>query len=141
MASVITKPLYTAEVVTTGGRDGHAKSSDGVLDLELGKPGSGKGTNPEQLMAAGWSACYQSALQAIAKQSGIDASKSIVTVRVILGNEADGGYAIKAEINVNVPGLSTEQVSDLAHKADAMCPYSKATRGNVEVAINATAAQ
>ncbi|CAN5325814.1 organic hydroperoxide resistance protein [soil metagenome] len=137
MPMIITKPLYTAEVSTTGGREGHAKSSDGVLDLALTKPGAGKGTNPEQLMAAGWSACYQSAVQAIAKRDGLDASKSVVTVKVTLGNDETGSYGLKAEINLSVPGLALEQVQTLAKTADEMCPYSKATRGNIEVAVNA----
>ena len=137
--NVITKDIYSTEVTTTGGRAGRAKSSDGQLDLALSRPGSGRDTNPEQLMAAGWSACFQSALNGIAKREGIDAANSSVTARVTLGNEADGGYAIKAALTVSIPGVELSKVEDLTEKAHQMCPYSKAMRGNIEMDVKAVA--
>ena len=133
--NVITKDIYTAEVTTTGGRSGRARSSDGLLDVALARPGAGRDTNPEQLMAAGWSACFQSALSGIAKREGVDAADSSVTARVTLGNEADGGYALKAALTVSIPGLERAKVEDLTEKAHHMCPYSKAMQGNIEIDV------
>ena len=133
--NVITKDIYTAEVTVSGGRSGRARSSDGLLDLALARPGAGQDTNPEQLMAAGWAACFQSALNGIAKREGVDAAQSSVTARVTLGNEADGGYALKAALTVSIPGVERAKAEDLAQKAHAMCPYSKAMRGNIEAEV------
>ena len=133
--NVVTKEIYSTEVTTSGGRSGRARSSDGLLDLALARPGSGQATNPEQLLAAGWSACFQSALIGIAKRDGIDASGSTVTARVTLGNESDGGYALKASLSVAIPGVDRATAEALTEKADQMCPYSKAMRGNIEVDV------
>lgn len=137
MSHIIAKEIYTTEVTTTGGRAGRAQSDDGLLDLALARPGSGRATNPEQLLAAGWSACFQSALQFVANGKGVDASASVVKAQITLGTEADGGFALKAELAVAIPNLPLETVRALADDAHQVCPYSKATRGNIEVEISA----
>ena len=133
--NIITKEIYSTEVATSGGRAGRARSSDGLLDLALARPGAGHDTNPEQLLAAGWSACFQSALNGIAKKEGIDAANSTVTARVTLGNESDGGYALKAALTVVIPGVDLTVAETLTQKAHQMCPYSKAMRGNIEIEV------
>ncbi len=140
MPSIITKELYSTEVTTSGGRTGNARSSDGILDIALTRPGAGGATNPEQLFAAGWSACFQSALNGIAKAEGVDASGSSVTARVTLGNESDCSYALKASLSASIPGLPLDAVEALVQKAHQKCPYSRATRGNIEVEVKAVAA-
>ena len=132
--------LYTASVIAQGGRDGHIKSSDGILDFELKKPkelqGQGGATNPEQLFAAAWGPCYLGALGSIADQEGIDASEATVNVHISF-NEDGKAFALSAELDVHIPGLShdeTQRLADLAHKT---CPYSKATRGNIDVRVTA----
>ena len=133
----IEKVLYTAKAHTTGGRDGASRSSDGRLEVKLSSPGtSASGTNPEQLFAAGWSACFLSAI-------GLAASKMKVTLpadraidaEVDLGT-AEGAYHVRARLNVSLPGLDREVGQALVDAADKLCPYSNATRGNIEVAIN-----
>lgn len=132
--------LYTASVIAQGGRDGHIKSSDGILDFELKRPkelkGQGGATNPEQLFAAAWGPCYLGALGSIADQEGIDASEATVNVQISF-NEDGKAFALSAELDVHIPGLShdeTQRLADLAHKT---CPYSKATKGNIEVRVTA----
>ena len=131
------KVLYTARVHTTGGRDGAARSDDGRLDITLSPPGhAGNGTNPEQLFAAGWSACFIGAM-------GIAANKMRVTLpadrainaEVDLGT-VDGGFFLQARLNVSLPGLDRETAQALVNAAHQTCPYSKATRGNIDVVIN-----
>lgn len=143
MTNTPTKIVYTASATTTGGRQGHAVSSDGVLDLQLTAPkemgGPGTGTNPEQLFAAGYSACFNGALMMVAKAAKVDASAAQVTVNVGFGPEGDS-YAITGEIEVAIPGLELAQVQELAEGAHQVCPYSKATRGNVPVTVLAVAA-
>jgi osmotically inducible protein OsmC len=133
----IEKVLYTAKTHTTGGRDGLSQSSDGRLDIKLSSPGStGAGTNPEQLFAAGWSACFIGAM-------GIAAAKARVTLpadltvdtEVDLGT-AGGGYFLQARLNVSLPGLEPEVARTLVDAAHQTCPYSKLTRGNINVEIN-----
>lgn len=129
-------PKYSTNVTVTGGREGHAVSDDGVLDVQLRRPktnGVSEGTNPEQLFAAAWGGCYQSALNAVAKQAGEDAANSTVTVEVIQGADEDGGSGLAAKINVEIPGMDEARIQELADAANEMCPYSKATRGNVDV--------
>lgn len=130
------KVLYTASTHTTGGRDGTSKSSDGRLDIKLSSPGkTGNGTNPEQLFAAGWSACFIGAM-------GVAASKLRVTLpaetaldtEVDLGT-AEGGFLLRARLNVSLPGLDRETAQKVVDAAHQICPYSKATRGNIEVEI------
>lgn len=132
--------LYTATVTATGGRDGHIKSSDGILEMDLRKPkeleGQGGATNPEQLFAAAWGACYLGALGSIAEHEGVDASEASVNVQVSF-NKDGNAFALSAELDVHIPGLSHEETQSLADKAHRTCPYSKATRGNIEVRVTA----
>ncbi len=132
--------LYTAAVTATGGRDGHIKSSDGILDLELRKPkelaGQGGATNPEQLFAAAWGACYLGALGSIAEHDGVDVSEANVNVQVSF-NKDGNSFVLSAELDVHIPGLPHDETQALADKAHRACPYSKATRGNIEVRVTA----
>ncbi|RZK41747.1 MAG: organic hydroperoxide resistance protein [Pedobacter sp.] len=132
--------LYTASVTATGGRDGHIKSSDGVLDLELRKPkeldGQGGTTNPEQLFAAAWGACYLGALGSVAEHDGFDVSEANVTVHVSF-NKDKNAFALSADLDVHIPGISHDEAQNLAEKAHKSCPYSKATSGNIEVRVTA----
>lgn len=134
------KTLYTAEALATGaGRNGHARTSDGRLDLDLAIPtamgGSGEGTNPEQLFAAGYAACFHSALQLVARQAGADVSDSSVGARVHIGPNDAGGFQLAVELEVTIPHLDAEQARALADKGHEVCPYSNATRGNIDVAV------
>jgi len=133
----IEKVLYTAKAHTTGGRDGASRSSDGRLDVKLSSPGAaGGGTNPEQLFAAGWSACFLSAMGVAASKLkvALPADRAI-DAEVDLGT-ADGGFLLRARLNVSLPGLQPEVAQALVDAAHQICPYSKATRGNIDVAIN-----
>lgn len=132
------KPSYATTVTVTGGRQGHAVSDDGVLDVQLRRPktnGVSVGTNPEQLFAAAWGACFQSALMAVAREAGEDVSESVVTVEVSQGPDADGGYGLAAKIMVKIPGLERAKAQALADAAHEVCPYSRATRGNIPVEV------
>src|SRR3712207_3496181 len=131
-------PMYTTTVTVTGGREGHAVSDDGVLDVQLRRPktnGISDGTNPEQLFAAAWGACLQSALLGVARRAGADVSASTVTVDVAQGRDADGGFGLAVKIMVAIPGMERAQAQQLAEAAHATCPYSKATRGNIDVEV------
>ena len=133
----IEKVLYTANAHTTGGRDGASRTSDGRLDVKLSTPGGAAGgTNPEQLFAAGWSACFMSAIGLAASQRkvALPADRAI-DAEVDLGTNA-GGYVLRARLNVSLPGLDREVAQALVNAAHQLCPYSKATRGNIDVAIN-----
>lgn len=136
--STIDKLLYTAKVHTTGGRDGASRSSDGNLDVKLSTPGTTRaGTNPEQLFAAGWSACFLSAIAHLAAQRKISLpADRYIDTEVDLGTNEEG-YLLRARLNVHLPGLDREVAQSLVDAAHQnTCPYSKATRGNIEVAIN-----
>jgi osmotically inducible protein OsmC len=129
-----TKVLYTGRTHTTGGRDGAARSADGRLDVTLSPPGSsGAGTNPEQLFAAGWSACFIGALghAAGARKLRLPADTA-VDAEVDLAN-TDGAYFLQARLNVSLPGIEREVAEALVEAAHRTCPYSKATRGNIDV--------
>jgi Ohr subfamily peroxiredoxin len=131
------KVLYTAKTHTTGGRDGKSQSSDGRLEVGLTHFGSkGEGTNPEQLFAAGWSACFLSAVALVASQRkvALPADRAI-DAEVDLGSNA-GGYLLRARLNVRLPGVDREVAKELLAAAHQTCPYSKATRGNIDVEIN-----
>ena len=131
------KVLYTAKVHTTGGRDGAARSDDGRLDITLSPPGhAGTGTNPEQLFAAGWSACFIGAMGIAANKMRIalPADKAI-DAEVDLGT-VGGAFFLQARLNVSLPGLDREIAQALVDAAHQTCPYSKATRGNIDVVIN-----
>jgi Ohr subfamily peroxiredoxin len=129
-----TKVLYTGKTHTTGGREGAARSSDGRLDIALSSPGSsGAGTNPEQLFAAGWSACFIGALglAAGARKIRLPAGTA-VDAEVDLAN-TDGAYFLRARLNVSLPGIEREIAQSLVEAAHQTCPYSKATHGNIDV--------
>ncbi len=132
--------LYTAEVNATGGRDGHVHSSDGVIDLEIRKPreldGQGGGTNPEQLFAAAWGPCYLGALGSVAAKTGVDVSEANVNVLVSF-NKDGNAFVLSADLDLHIPNISLEEAQELADKAHKACPYSKATRGNIEVRVTA----
>jgi len=135
--SALQKVLYTGKTHTTGGRDGAARSSDGRLEVKLSSPGGpGNGTNPEQLFAAGWSACFMSAigLAASQKKVSLPADRAIDT-EIDLGTN-EGGYLLRARLNVSLPGLDPAVAKELVEIAHQTCPYSKATRGNIDVEIN-----
>lgn len=133
------KPRYTAEVNVTGGREGHAVSSDGVLDVTLRRPktnGVNEGTNPEQLFAAAWGGCFLGALGAVTREAKIDVSDAKVLVEVGLGEDVtNGGNGLTAKISLSIPGMDLAEVQSLGDQAHVICPYSKATRGNVHVGI------
>jgi Ohr subfamily peroxiredoxin len=132
-----TKIIYTGKTHTKGGRDGASRSSDGKLDIQLSGPGSsGPGTNPEQLFAAGWSACFLGAIGKAAAENKVrvpaDAAIN-AEVDLALG---DDGHFLKARLNVSLPGIDPEQGLKLVERAHQLCPYSKATRGNIDVAFS-----
>ncbi|HEY0332106.1 MAG TPA: organic hydroperoxide resistance protein [Stenotrophomonas sp.] len=129
--------LYTARTHVVGGREGHARSDDGQLDIALSTPGSNRpGSNPEQLFAAGWSACFEGAMQIAARQLKIALpSEAAIDAEVDLGKVGDG-YQLQARLNVSLPGLPREQAQALVDAAHQTCPYSKATRGNIDVQIH-----
>jgi len=132
------KLLYTAKTHTVGGREhGAAKSSDGNLDVKISVPGSGRpGTNPEQLLAAGWSACFESAIGIAALKRRIKLpSDPTIDAEVDL-NTGDDGYFLRARLNVSLLGIDKEVGHALLRDAEGLCPYSKAMRGNVDVAVN-----
>jgi len=132
------KVVYTAKTHTTGGREnGASRSSDGRLDVRLSTPGSVRiGTNPEQLFAAGWSACFESAIGLAARQRKITLPADVAIDAEVDLNLADGGYFLGIRLNVSLPGVERDVARALVDEAHHICPYSKATRGNVDVAIN-----
>jgi Ohr subfamily peroxiredoxin len=135
------KPLYTARATATGGRAGHAVSDDGILDLDLKPPtemgGPGGATNPEQLFAAGYAACFQSALAVVGRRQDVDTSGSTVEADVTIGTIPGGGYGLAVELRVSIPGTDAETTRALAEAAHQVCPYSNATRGNIDVTVSA----
>lgn len=136
MKEKIQKVLYTANTHTLGGRDGESFSSDGQLNVKLSVPGSQKpGTNPEQLFAAGWSACFLGALSHAAAQRKVRLPKgAAIDAEVDLGTN-DNGYQLQARLSVHLPGLDKELGEELIQMAHQTCPYSKATRDNIDVII------
>ena len=132
----IDKVLYTGKTRTTGGRAGSATSDDGRLAITLSPPGSdGTGTNPEQLFAAGWSACFIGALGRAARDRHVALpAETAVDAEVDLGTGADG-FALQARLGVSLPGVPRDVALDLVHAAHAICPYSKMSRGNIDVNI------
>ncbi|MFI6047779.1 organic hydroperoxide resistance protein [Nocardia sp. NPDC051321] len=134
------KILYTAEALATGdGRNGHARTTDGKVDVNLATPkemgGSGEGTNPEQLFAAGYSACFHSALRLVGKQDKANVDDSAVGAKVSIGPNDAGGFELAVTLEVSLPHLSREDAQALADKAHQVCPYSNATRGNIDVTV------
>jgi osmotically inducible protein OsmC len=135
----VDKVLYTAKVHTTGGREGVAKSSDGHLEVKLSTPGSASGgTNPEQLLAAGWSACFLSAMKIVAAKMKIALPADIALEAEVDLSTGDGGFFLSARLSIAAPGLQRDVAEAIVTGAHQTCPYSKATRGNVNVVINLT---
>jgi len=132
--------LYTAEAVVEGGRGGHGRTSDGRLTVELSVPremggDDGPGTNPEQLFAVGYAACFQSALLSVAQGPRLDAADSTITARVGIGPTGHGGFGLTVGLDLHAPRLSRGDAEDLMRRAHDRCPYSNATRGNVDVTL------
>jgi lipoyl-dependent peroxiredoxin len=135
--------VYTTESTATGGgRDGHVKSADGRIDLDTRPPkamgGSGEGTNPEQLFSAGYAACFLGALRLVAGKSEVKLDDATnVTVEIGFGKDSEGGFGLTGKIIGYLPGLDENAAHDLVEQAHQVCPYSKATRGNVDVEVSA----
>jgi Ohr subfamily peroxiredoxin len=132
------KVIYTAKTHTTGGRDnGVARSSDDRLDVKLSRPGSPRpGTNPEQLFAAGWSACLESAIALAARKRRVALTEVVIDAEVDLHFAKGDDYFISARLNVGLPGVERNLAEQLVKEGEQLCPYSKATRGNIDVAIS-----
>jgi lipoyl-dependent peroxiredoxin len=134
------KVLYTAEALATGdGRSGHSRTSDGLVDVDLAIPvelgGPGGATNPEELFAAGYAACFHSALKRVAGMMGVDTTDSTVRARVGLGPTGGGSFGLEVELSVTLPKAEREAAERAAARAHEVCPYSNATRGNIEVTV------
>ncbi|MCL1689005.1 organic hydroperoxide resistance protein [Elizabethkingia anophelis] len=134
------KTLYTIGATATGGRNGHVKSDNGVLELEVRYPKGLGGANddyanPEMLFAAGYSACFDSALNLVIKSAKIKSGETTVTAKVGIGQIENGGFGLEVELHANIPGVTIEEAQDLIEKAHQVCPYSNATRGNIEVKL------
>jgi Ohr subfamily peroxiredoxin len=140
------KILYTTQATSTGGRTGHSKSADGILDLDLvtprelggpGNPPGGRGTNPEQLFACGYSACFLGAMKYVAGQEKLKISDATtVTATVGIGPRDDGrGFGIAVELAIRIPDMDRAAAESLVQKAHVVCPYSHATKGNVDVRL------
>ncbi|MFC9967961.1 MULTISPECIES: organic hydroperoxide resistance protein [Nocardia] len=132
--------LYTAEALATGeGRTGSARTTDGKLDVVLAPPkemgGDGAGTNPEQLFAAGYAACFHSALRLVGKKAGANIADSAVGAQVSIGPNDKGGFQLAVTLEVTLPHLTREEAQQLADQAHQVCPYSNATRGNIDVDV------
>ncbi len=130
---------YTAVATAENGRDGRVATDDGRLDVVVNPPremgGSGAGTNPEQLFAAGYGACFQGALGVVARKQNADVSGSTVTARVGIGSTSEGGFGLKVEIIARIPNVDEGTAKELVDAAHQVCPYSNATRGNIEVSL------
>jgi len=140
MAVQLQNVLYTAEAQVQGGREGHGRTSDGRLEVDLSIPkelsgDGGAGTNPEQLFAVGYAACFQSALLGVARGRHLDASESRITSKVGVGPTGHGGFGLTVSLDLHAPNLTAAQGADLMARAHERCPYSVATRGNIEVAL------
>jgi Ohr subfamily peroxiredoxin len=137
---MIERILYTAEASSEGGREGHARTSDGRLDVELDVPTEmggtgGPGTNPEQLFAVGYSACFQSSLLRLAAGRRLDLTGTRVTTRVGIGPAREGGFGLAVALDLDAPGIDRAEAADLMARAHEICPYSRATRGNIDVTL------
>jgi osmotically inducible protein OsmC len=142
MAPVTITPLYTASATAQGGRNGRITSADGVLNLPLAMPkelggAGGAVTNPEQLFAAGYAACFESALRLVAGKAGKNVKDASVTASATIGKTPDGGFGLAVELKGKLPGLSKEEAEQLMHTAHTVCPYSKAVTGNINVKLSA----
>jgi Ohr subfamily peroxiredoxin len=137
------KAIYTASATATGGRNGKVQSSDKVLDLDVRMPkelggAGGSYTNPEQLFAAGYAACFDSALNLTIKNEKIATGTTTVRANVGIGSNGQGGFGLTVTLDVNVPDVDQEVANSLVEKAHQICPYSNATRGNIEVTLTTT---
>jgi len=140
-AKPLARILYTAEAVVEGGRAGHGRTTDGRLDLQLAVPREmggqgGPGTNPEQLFAVGYAACFQSSLLAVARGRKLDAGDSTITAQVGIGPTGHGGFGLQVALDLHAPHLSPAEAADLMAHAHERCPYSNATRGNIQVTLS-----
>ncbi len=141
MAPVTITPLYTATATAQGGRNGRIRSSDGVVDMPLAMPkelggAGGAVTNPEQLFAAGYAACFESALRLVAGKAGKNVKDASITASATIGKTPDGGFGLAVELKGRMPGLSQEEAQQLMHTAHQVCPYSRATSGNIDVKLS-----
>lgn len=141
MVRTIIEPLYTTTATVTGGRSGHARTDDGRLEVDLTRPTEtedpGTGTNPEQLFAAGYAACFQSALANVGNSHDIDTTASTVIGTVTLGKAEDHGYGLGVTLRVSIPGVDHATTQRLIEEAHQVCPYSRAIDGNVAVVLEA----
>jgi lipoyl-dependent peroxiredoxin len=140
MAVQLARVLYTAEAQVQGGREGHGRTSDGRLEVDLSVPeemggDGGTGTNPEQLFAVGYAACFQSALLGVARGRSLDASGSRLSSTVGIGPTGHGGFGLAVSLDLHAPDLTAAQAAELMARAHERCPYSVATRGNIEVTL------
>jgi osmotically inducible protein OsmC len=133
--------LYTAVVTAKGGRDGHIKSSEGIIDMDLKAPKAMGGedgfANPELLFAGAWGSCYLGALGSIGKRDGVDVKEATAEVHVSFNQEGETSYQLSAQLNVHIPGVDLEKAQKMADAAHKGCPYSKATKGNIDVVVKA----
>lgn len=137
------KPLYTAVATAKGGRNGEVRTDNGVLDVTVRMPRELGGanndhTNPEQLFAAGYAACFDSALNRVIQMSGTDTGETSVMAKISIGQIGNGAFGLAANLEINIPGVSTDEALALAEKAHQICPYSNATRNNIEVLLTVT---
>jgi osmotically inducible protein OsmC len=137
------KVAYTATAMASGdGRNGHVRSSDGLIDFDLAIPkemgGAGGATNPEQLFAAGYSACFHSALKVVARQRKVHFADSAVSAEVGIGQDDAGGFGLTVALHVELSGVDQATAEQLAEAAHQVCPYSNATRGNIDVVVDVT---
>jgi Ohr subfamily peroxiredoxin len=139
MVTALVKPLYTAEATAVGGREGHVRSQDGLLDIDLRPPaemgGPGGATNPEELFAAGYSACFQSALGVVARRRKVGVEGSTVAAKVTIGTVEGGGFGLAVALDVHIPDVDEAIARELVDGAHQVCPYSNATRDNIEVTL------
>jgi Ohr subfamily peroxiredoxin len=141
------KVLYTTAATATGGRDGRTRSADGKVDLrmvppqELGGPADVDGTDPETLFAVGYASCFHSALKFIAEHKKVDHAESSVTAEVDFGPTGSGGFGLGVRLNVSLPGVDAETAERIVRRAHRHCPYSNATRGNIEVGLSVNGVQ
>jgi lipoyl-dependent peroxiredoxin len=135
------KPLYTASVISSGGRNGHVESSDGAVKLALAAPpslgGNGKGANPEQLFASGYAACFAGAMDYIAQQQKLSPGEISIASKVAIGPDDSGAFTLAVDLDVTAPGLDQAAAEALVAEAHQVCPYSRATRGNIDVKLTA----
>ena len=137
------KPLFTATASCTGGRNGHSEASDHSVSVnlsvpkEMGGPGKPGTTTPEHLFAAGYAACFQSALAVVGRRQHVDTSDSTVEADVTIGTVPGGGYGLAVALRISIPGTDAETTRTLAEAAHQVCPYSNATRGNIDVTVSA----